>query len=146
MISVNFDFSSVLRDMVSLRNACSDCSPAMEQIGTLLLSINSQVFAVSGPGWPRSKRRGSPLVRTGDLRRSFTVKGAPGNVWVVGPDHGEFGSDLDYAKPVTEGGPRVMPDGREVNLPQRLVMHQPNKTLSDAMSQLVEDHVLRAIQ
>ena len=83
--------------------------PAFERLVGTMLQIEQQRFEGRGVRWRRlapstvatDRRQGRDprtLVLTGALRRSLTVKGAPGQVVRLGDDYLTFGTRIYYAQ------------------------------------------------
>ena len=62
-------------------------------------------FAQGGPGWkPLKIRDGLPLQKSGDLKRSATTPGAPGNIYKTDGTVITWGTNLIYAGIHQRGG------------------------------------------
>lgn len=85
-----------------------DFGPLWQMMGTTFRHHEVEVFDSEGPGWkPLSPAYAAwklahygpkpILVRTGELRSSLTIAGAPGNVNRMSATHATFGTTNDHA-------------------------------------------------
>jgi hypothetical protein len=106
----------ISRELTRFGHHAMDARPAFNAIADHLIASEKQRFATKGDGtWAelaattraRKAASGDPQVRananrvlvaTGALRRSFTVRGAPGQVLIVEPRFMVFGSKLRTAE------------------------------------------------
>ena len=126
----------IQRKLTTAGARLSDLSPAWEQVGTALLQDFATNFAEEGGvfgklAWAQWQplrpatvqdriRKGFPgehpiLVRTGDLMTSTTVRGAPNNVFEVGPNSLVLGT-TDVKAKYHQFGTRNMPARKVVGI------------------------------
>lgn len=140
MFDAALDLRALEAHLTELERRERNMAAPIAAIGEAALKENSEIFALEGPGWApstsRGKTPGTPtMVESGRLARSYTKKGAPGNVHQVGPKSGQFGSSVPYAEELQRGGSIKVPRGRGVpgkkpaffnaNLPARPVVKDP---------------------
>lgn len=107
MIATSMDFGPLNRFLGKLEEKTKDFSAPIRAIGERTQEQLRTTFDQEGPGWAPNVRGHHPiLVKTGKLRDSFTLQGAKGNVFIVTPHGGEFGSNLPYAHELQDGAPR----------------------------------------
>lgn len=134
--------AQITRKLITAGHSITDLSPAWEQVGEDLLGDFRQNFlqegGVFGTGkWARwaplrpstvadRLRRGyggaHPILqRTGTLYTGVTSRGAPGNVFEVGPNYLVIGTTVPYAVYHNSSAPRTS------NLPRRPIIGLSNE-------------------
>lgn len=89
-----------------LARRMEDGRPALRGLVDLILEAEQERFAGRGQRWKRlaastlrrKKGRGRPLVLTGELMRSLTVRGAPEQLVTITPRSLRFGTRVYYAR------------------------------------------------
>lgn len=140
MIRAEFDTRAVDRVFGELKRRASDYRKPLQEAGEGALKEFEQRFERDGPGWAPNSGANPILEKTGALRRSFTTRGAPGNLYVVNRLDSQFGSSLPYAAIHQTGGVLTLPSGRRMNLPARPVVVIPSQSYQIRLAGIAREH------
>jgi len=104
VIGASLDTSVLEKVFGSLKIRAADWKDPFTEVGKIALAQFDHRFAVSGPGWAPNKKGTPTLIKTGNLRRSFSEAGDAKNLFKVGATQATFGSKLFYANILQRGG------------------------------------------
>lgn len=156
MVGFDLNLKPLVAHLAELEARAKNLKKPIAEIGEKALEENARTFAAQGPGWPaavyRSKPKGTPiLVKTGRLKNSLTVKGAPGNIFRATDGTGEFGTRVPYADRLQRGGTMRVPKGKKVpgkrrkwtkaQLPARPIIKEPTPAFRSAIDLSLVSHL-----
>lgn len=133
----------LLGGFAGIEKYIDNLQPVLEPVGKEALSDVQHGFDVGGPGWPahaastRKKKVGPSrlLWDTGALRDSF-AKGAAGNIFRIGANYAEVGSNIFYGIFHQEG---------RGNNPVRLIVNVTPE-METKYTEIAEDKLTQAIR
>lgn len=140
MIAGTLDLSSMTRCFGDIQRRAGNWRKPLTQCGGAVTQNFEAEWAAHGPGWAPNAKGSTALYVSGTLFRSFTKKGAKGNLFEVGPMGARFGSTLSYAAAIQNGGPVALPSGAVAQIAARPIVRDPSQILLGQFGRFGIDH------